>query len=126
MFGDFKGDYCAAKSTEVITAKNNASLKILLPILNSSVVFFFLKEAYGGMAMDGGITFSPNNLCNIPIPKVNIESQRQLLNFADKYTESFTDNDQDELDFYIYRLYNLNEQDINIIEKFKNDNKRKR
>ena len=34
VFGDFAGDYCAAKSTEIITSKDGTNLKMILPILN--------------------------------------------------------------------------------------------
>ncbi len=127
VFGDFDGKYCAAKSTEIITPRNNENLKMILPILNSSVVFFFLKEAYGGMAMGGGITFSPNNLCNIPIPEISDEQQKRLIELADLYSSiDFTDKEQNSLDQYIYSLYKLNSQDIKIIEEFKRTNKRKK
>lgn len=127
VFGDFTGDYCAAKSTEIITPLHGENLKMLLPILNSNVVFFFLKEAYGGIAMGGGITFSPNNLCNIPIPNVTDAQERELEEMADRYaSQGFLEADQNELDQYMYQLYNLDDQDVAIIENFKKVNRRKR
>ena len=38
VFGDFKGEYCAAKSTEIITPLHGENLKMLLPILNDGGV----------------------------------------------------------------------------------------
>lgn len=120
VFGDFNGEYLAAKSTEVITPKEGANIKCILPILNSSVVFFFMKEAYGGMALGGGITFSPDNLSKIPIPKIDNEDMNRLEAIADELSKSCFDcTNQDELDSYIYQLYNLNDYDIQVIEKFK-------
>ena len=127
VFGDFEGEYCAAKSTEIITPRNGENLKMILPILNSNVVFFFLKEAYGGIAMGGGITFSPNNLCNIPIPDISEAQENELINMADLYSnKDFSEEDQDKLDQYIYMLYGLDQQDIAVIELFKEKSKRKR
>ena len=40
--------------------------------------------------------------------------------------QGFDDTDQDNLDRYIYKLYNLNQEDIEVIESFKKANKRKR
>ena len=124
VYGDFYGEYLAAKSTEIITPKSSYGIKALLPILNSSVVFFFLKEAYGGMALGGGITFSPNNLSNIPLPKIDDKTKNELENLTDIYSDKFSSMDLDSLDKYIYELYKLDKSDIEIIEKFKSQNNR--
>jgi hypothetical protein len=75
------------------------SVKAILPILNSNVIFYFIREAYGNISMGGGITFSPDNLCNIPIPKLNNDSIKQLELLAEKYSKKFDDNDQDVLTY---------------------------
>ena len=77
--------------------------------------------------MGGGITFSPNNLSNIPIPIVTDAQERELEEMADKYSsQGFLEADQSELDQYIYQLFKLDDQDIAIIENFKKVNRRKR
>ena len=128
VFGDFEGKYLAAKSTEIITSKNSSArdLQILIPILNSSVVFYFLKEAYGGIAMGGGITFSPDNLSKIPIPLLTSEQEDLLIDLSNKYRDNFYEENQDELDKAVYSLYRLSENDISTIEQFKKAAKRKR
>lgn len=126
VFGDFEGKYMAAKSTEIITAKSSMDIKTVLPILNSNVVFFFLKEAYGGMAMGGGITFSPDNLSKIPIPKVDETARVKLYQLADKYAVGFDEESQDELDEYVCELYGFDEKEVNIINSFKLKTRRKR
>ena len=115
VFGDFEGEYCAAKSTEIITPKDGRDIKHILPILNSSVIAFFLKEAYGGIALGGGITFSPNNLCNIPLPKISEEQKCVLNGFVDIFSNGFSIEDQVELDKYICSLYSLNDYETKII-----------
>ena len=126
VFGDFEGKYMAAKSTEIITAKSNMHIKTVLPILNSNVVFFFLKEAYGGMAMGGGITFSPDNLSKIPIPDVDDESTQKLHQLVEKYSVEFNEESQNELDAYICELYGFNDEEKELIELFKVKTRRKR
>ena len=112
--------------TEIITSKNGASIKALLPILNSNVVFFFIKEAYGGMPMGGGITFSPDNLSKIPIPNMDEKTTILLEKLADKYIANFDANCQDELDKFVGALYGFTEGDSIVLEQFKLETKRKR
>ena len=126
VYGDFTGEYLAAKSTEIITAKKDVDIKTILPILNSTVVFYFIKEAYSGLAMGGGITFSPDNLSKIPLPKLNAENVAKLNRLSMRYSQSFDLDLQDELDEYIYKLYRLDDKDIDVLEKFKVASKRKR
>lgn len=126
VYGDFTGEYLAAKSTEIITAKKDVDIKTILPILNSTVVFYFIKEAYSGLAMGGGITFSPDNLSKIPLPKLEAENIAELNRLSMKYSQSFDLDLQDELDEYIYKLYRLDDKDIDVLEKFKVASKRKR
>ena len=76
--------------------------------------------------MGGGITFSPNNLCNIPLPIISCEAKEKLLMMADKHASHFSEEDQDELDTFVYSLYKLDENDIAILEKFKIKTKRRR
>lgn len=126
VYGDFTGEYLAAKSTEIITAKKDVDIKTILPILNSTVVFYFIKEAYSGLAMGGGITFSPDNLSKIPLPQLNAENVAKLNSLSMRYSQSFDLDLQNELDEYIYKLYRLDDKDIDVLEKFKVASKRKR
>lgn len=125
VFGDFEGEYLAAKSTEIITAKETGDIQVILPILNSSVVFFFLKEAYGGIALGGGITFSPDNLSKIPLPTLSDESKNELRKLSKTYSKAFDADKLNELDAYVYQLYNLTETEQEIIEEFKKSFKSK-
>ena len=126
VFGDFKGEYLSAKSTEIITSKGRINIQTILPILNSNVVFFFIREAYGNVSMGGGITFSPDNLSKIPIPNLSENDIKRLNELTIKYNNEFTQEEQNELDQYIYTLYDLNNDDIKVIEQFKIDSRRKK
>ena len=76
--------------------------------------------------MGGGITFSPDNLSRIPLPKLNDDDIAELNRLSMKYSQSFGLDLQDELDEYIYKLYRLDDKDIDVLEKFKVASKRKR
>ncbi|MBV4420530.1 Eco57I restriction-modification methylase domain-containing protein [Clostridium tyrobutyricum] len=135
---DDSGEYLAAKSTVIIREKSNFKLCTVLPILNSNLVYYFLKEAYSGLAMGGGVNFTANNLSKIPIPNIN-EQQIQRLNMYSNIMQSYYFNKKsintsnvnplemfEEIDEFVYSLYSLNEQDIKILNEFKYKNKRKR
>lgn len=118
VFGDFDGNYLAAKSTQIITNKASSvrDIKIIQPILNSSVVAYFMKEAYGGIAIGGGITFSPDNLSKIPIPLLTMKQGKLLINLSNKYTNHFVEENQNELEHLVYSIYELSESNIKTIK----------
>lgn len=134
---DSKGEYLAAKSTVIIRDENDIKLSTILPILNSNVIYYFLKEAYSGLAMGGGVNFTANNLSKIPIPNIN-EQQIEILNEYSRRLQEFyslesigDDNINtveifEEIDEFVYSLYSLNEQDIKVLNDFKIRNKRKK
>ena len=76
--------------------------------------------------MDGGITFTADNVGRIPIPKITDRQQKELTDLVCKYSKHFDENSQKELDELVYQIYSLNEKDIAIIENFKKSTKRKR
>ena len=132
-FYDEKGEYLAAKSTVIIRAIDKVPLRAILPILNSNLVFYFLKEAYSGLAMGGGVNFTANNLNKIPLPMLTNKETEVLINYSRQIEQCIASEDADklidlfdEIDCYIYNLYNLNEDDIKILEIFKVKSKRKR
>jgi len=61
------------------------------------------------------------------IPDISEAQENELINMADLYSnKDFSEEDQDKLDQYIYMLYGLDQQDIAVIELFKEKSKRKR
>lgn len=49
---DEKGNYLAGKSTTIVISKNN--LKVLLAVLNSNLINYFIKDKFGSNHMQGG------------------------------------------------------------------------
>lgn len=121
VFYDDLGEYLAGKSTIIIFSNKNYSIKWLLPILNSSLIYFYLKETYNALAMGGGVNYSTSNLGLIPLPKLSEENILKL----EEITNSYNSNEKayqcnlDDIDKFIYELYELTDQEIKIIEKFK-------
>ena len=71
--------------------------------------------------MGGGVNYSTSNLGLIPLPKLSEENILKL----EEITNSYNSNEKayqcnlDDIDKFIYELYELTDQEIKIIEKFK-------
>lgn len=76
--------------------------------------------------MGGGITFSPDNLSKIPIPSLTQEQTNDLQKMSETYSQHFDETAQDELDDYVYQLYRLTQEEVNVLEDFKVKTRRKR
>ncbi|MGH8068048.1 MAG: Eco57I restriction-modification methylase domain-containing protein [Candidatus Entotheonellia bacterium] len=80
---DEDGNYIAAKSTSILRHfTKNVSSKMVLALLNSHFTSFYLKELYGSLAMDAGITFTHNMISELPFPRLRFDSsiaERELL-----------------------------------------------
>lgn len=72
-FFDENGEYLAGKSTTLIRNKEGKNYRIegLLPILNSDLMTFFIREVYGCLAMDGGINFRAPLVSNLPVRRIS-------------------------------------------------------
>jgi hypothetical protein len=96
--------------------------KALLAILNSKVVWHFLKSVC--VIRSGGyIEVKPQYFEQIPIPDIDARTQSKLIELADNAIQERVSNqkaDLSEVDFQIdqlvYQLYGLTEDEIKIIE----------
>lgn len=136
---DKTGAYLAAKSTTVIM-QPACDFRVLLGILNSSLVFNFLRNRFKGNVLQGGyLRLGPPEIKEISIPKIlldNKDSQRKLIKLIDKILQlidslhkntkgsemwlkikSEIEKTDREIDEEVYRLYNLTPEEIKIIEK---------
>ena len=83
--------------------------------------------------MGGGVNFTANNLNKIPLPVLTDKETEVLINYSRQIEQCIASEDSDmlidlldEIDCYIYNLYNLNEDDVKVLEIFKVKSKRKR
>ncbi len=96
--------------------------KALLAVLNSKVVWHFLKSVC--VIRSGGyIEVKPQYFEQIPIPKINPTIQNTLTVLADKAIQARTKNQQaditeieNQIDQLVYQLYDLTEEEIAVIE----------
>lgn len=96
--------------------------KALLAVLNSKVVWHFLKSVC--VIRSGGyIEVKPQYFEQIPIPPIDAKSQTILIELADKAIHEKSNNQkadiseiENEIDQLVYELYGLTEEEIKIIE----------
>jgi len=121
VFWDQTGSYVAGKSTAIATnCSNDISFKFLLGFLNSKLVKFFFKEAYGALGMDGGINFSPSNIRKIPIVVANTSIREKMEYLVDSIIVSHQPHDmalsRKIIDEIVYGLFELSPDEIDIVE----------
>ncbi len=125
-FLDINGEWIAGKSTVILRNFRSIPLKLMIGILNSHLVSFFLKECYRSLAMDGGINFSPANVSEIPIPDIQKSKDKcdKIVEIVDRIIITKSDdiandisNDEYEIDKLVYALYGLTDDEIAIVER---------
>ena len=125
-FLDKDGEWIAGKSTVILRNFRGISLELMVGILNSRLVSFFLKECFGSLAMDGGINFSPSNVSEIPIPDVSkskgkcddiVEMVNQIIITKSVDIASDTSDLENEIDQVVYSLYDLTADEIKIVDE---------
>jgi len=68
-FLDVKGEFSAAKSTSIVLGNLN-DLVLLLAVLNSSTIRFYVQNQYLSLKMAGGyLNINPDILKNTPLPR---------------------------------------------------------
>jgi hypothetical protein len=114
---DDKGIYLNAPA--VFLPSND---KALLAILNSKLVWYFLKSIC--VIRNGGyIEVKPQYFEQIPIPNIDISIQTRLIELTNKAIHERSINQladistiESQIDQLVYQLYNLTEEEIAIIE----------
>ena len=127
---DLNGDFIAGKSTIILKSKENADLKIALPILNSSLITFFIKEAFGVLGIGGGINFTADLVENLPLCRVDDRERKKLKKLSDDIIKIVEEKDwpnnteglakvhkhEKQIDHLVYKLYGLTPEEIMIVE----------
>jgi len=131
-----KGEYLAGKSTTIILPSNK-NLKFLVAILNSKLISFWYRIYFKSLSLAGGfLRIGNNEIKKIPLLDVNKEKQKPFIQLVNQILSITKDDDyldnpdkqakvkrlEKEIDILVYKLYELNPKEINIIEEF-NDGK---
>lgn len=88
------------------------STKTVLAFLNSSLFNFLYTKRFNDLKILKG------NLCTLPFPKVTAEQDRQFTELVDKVLGGDTSS-QEEIDKMIFGLYELDNDEIDLILKLK-------
>jgi methylase of polypeptide subunit release factors len=129
---DSSGEYIPAKSTLVITTRNNY-LSYISSVINSKLAFFYISQKYPSSSYNGGITFTKAMINNFPFiePSVQIlnkmnalvaeviletEKLHNIEQYKIQKQERIVQSVQREIDKEVYKMYELTSIDIEIIE----------
>ncbi len=128
---DSKGNYVAGKSTIIIREmKEKYDIECLLAILNSSLLSFYIKEAFSATGIDGGVNFTSPMIESLPIPEIDSHISKYLCELSNKInkiieSDDYLDNTtkqakvkeyEHQIDQMVYKLYGLTEEEIKIVE----------
>ncbi|MFP6203249.1 Eco57I restriction-modification methylase domain-containing protein [Helicobacter pylori] len=117
-----KGFYAPAPAN--IVTGDKIEIKYLTALLNYKCIYFAMRKFYMGGGIEGEL--KTNNLEKIPIPQITEKNQeladkitdsaKQILALKEKDPKANTQRLEKEIDALVYRLYNLTDEEIKIIE----------
>lgn len=113
--------FFAPAPANIITGKEEM-MKYLTGLLNSKLIYFAMRKFYMGGGIEGEL--KTNNLLKIPIPAMSSQTTtRQIITLVDEILHSKAKDPKTDIqelesriDDLVYKLYNLSESEINIIE----------
>ncbi|EMW2613249.1 Eco57I restriction-modification methylase domain-containing protein, partial [Campylobacter coli] len=117
---DTKLNFYAEATSFILTGEN---LKYLIAFLNNDFVAFIFKTFYaGGNLGENGFRYKKAFLEKLPIPKINSKNQKladELINLVDEILKAKeqdknanTQELENKINSLVYKLYNLNEEEI--------------
>ncbi|WP_192800364.1 MULTISPECIES: class I SAM-dependent DNA methyltransferase [Campylobacter] len=121
---DTKLNFYAEATSFILTGEN---LKYLIAFLNNDFVAFIFKTFYaGGNLGENGFRYKKAFLEKLPIPKINSKNEKlanELVNLVDEILKAKeqdknanTQELENKINSLVYKLYNLTEEEIKIIE----------
>ncbi|ELX0596577.1 class I SAM-dependent DNA methyltransferase, partial [Campylobacter coli] len=121
---DTKLNFYAEATSFILTGEN---LKYLIAFLNNDFVAFIFKTFYaGGNLGENGFRYKKAFLEKLPMPKINSKNQKladELINLVDEILKAKeqdknanTQELENKINYIVYKLYNLTEEEIKIIE----------
>ena len=119
---DKDGKYVAGKSTIILlNAKKEEYYPLLLGILNSRIIAFYIKQSFSALGIGGGINFSNDMVAELPIPNlINCYEIAPLVESILKNKGGSIDSDTEDIekkiDRILYGLYNLTQKEIEEVE----------
>lgn len=110
-----------AKTTNVICSQDVNILKFLCGLLNSKLIFYYIKTKYNSSSYCGGITFAKDMINFLPI---SISFSRiEIISLVDRILAAKKANPQadtseweKEIDKLVYHLYNLTYDEVLVVD----------
>lgn len=107
-----------------LTGKIGVEIKLLLAVLNSKLLSKVYEILFGGMHKGGGyLRYRTNFLENLPIPQISKLHEKPFITLVDKILsikaetpKSDTSQLEKQIDEMVYKLYELTDDEIKIIE----------
>ncbi|WRD12755.1 class I SAM-dependent DNA methyltransferase [Helicobacter pylori] len=123
--GECELGYFYAEATSFILTGEH--LRYLLGILHSKLITFAFKTFYAGGGLgESGYRYKKAFIERLPIPQITEKNQelahkitdgaKQILALKEKDSKANTQRLEKEIDALVYRLYNLTDEEIKIIE----------
>ncbi|EAL3935709.1 class I SAM-dependent DNA methyltransferase [Campylobacter lari] len=117
-------NFYAEATSFVLTGDN---LKYLIAFLNNDFVAFIFKSFYaGGNLGESGFRYKKAFLEKLPIPKINSKNEKlanelvslvdEILKAKEQDKNANTQEQENKINSIVYKLYNLTEEEIKIIE----------
>ncbi|HED7995073.1 TPA: Eco57I restriction-modification methylase domain-containing protein [Campylobacter coli] len=120
----YETSFAFAMAPANIITSNSDILKYILAFLNSDFIYLMLIKFYMGGGIEGEL--KTNNLEKLSIPKINSKNEKladELINLVDEILKAKeqdknanTQELENKINSLVYKLYNLNEEEIKIIE----------
>ncbi|ELD4953027.1 Eco57I restriction-modification methylase domain-containing protein [Campylobacter coli] len=120
----YETSFAFAMAPANIITSNSDILKYILAFLNSDFIYLMLIKFYMGGGIEGEL--KTNNLEKLSIPKINSKNEKladELINLVDEILKAKeqdknanTQKLENKINSLVYKLYNLNEEEIKIIE----------
>ena len=118
---DLKGEIIPGKSTMMIPASEE-TLYLLMGIINSKIMIFYVKQKYASSSYNGRINFTKDMINNLPV-KQNKGILLQITELSKeitrvKFDNAFADTTEleSQIDTLMYTMYGLNEEEIAVVE----------
>lgn len=116
------GEVIPGKSTLIVTDSNISKLKTASAFINSRLYFFYISEKYSSSSYNEGVTFSKDMINSVPLPSLDKVAKplEKLVDeiLAAKRLDAAVDTRalEREIDKLVYRLYELTDDEIKIVE----------
>ncbi|EAL3067841.1 class I SAM-dependent DNA methyltransferase [Campylobacter coli] len=120
----YETSFAFAMAPANIITSNSDILKYILAFLNSDFIYLMLIKFYMGGGIEGEL--KTNNLEKLSIPKINSKNEKladELINLVDEILKAKeqdknanTQELENKINSLVYKLYNLTEEEIKIIE----------